>query len=224
MKFVKLRFQPPPREELFEVDGARVRSFALQDCATVAQHLSDPSMSRHFSFEFGGAALNERDGELYLMNLHNRPRSLNYAGALLGSDEVIGSLNAQLGEGVHGRVAEFGGWMARPYWGSGFARAGTARFVDWLFQHHGVLRVFAAPFESNLASIGTLQACGFEYEGRLRCAVFKNGRTQDQLMFARLNPAASSLPAEPGYRQSRRAERRRGSSPAATAAQVTEGT
>lgn len=208
MKLVKRRFEPPPFEELFQVEGARVRSFISKDCATVAGHLGDAAISRHFSLAFDGAQLNERDGELYLIHLHSRPRSLNYAGALLDTDEVIGSLNAQLGLGVHDRTAEFGGWMARPHWGSGFARAATAKFVQWLFDRHGVLRVFAAPFETNRASIGTLEACGFEYEGRLRCAVFRNGRTQDQLMFSRLNPAVAMLPAEPGFRQALRQERR----------------
>jgi RimJ/RimL family protein N-acetyltransferase len=209
MPLVERRFEPPPREELFVAEGVRVRSFEREDSAAIARHLADPLMWQHFSVDFDGGELTARDGEVYLIRLHRRPRSLNYGGELVQTGQIIGCLNAQLGEGVHGRCAEFGGWMARPYWRSGFARATTEQFIQWLFERHGVLRVYAAPFETNRASIGTLQACGFEYEGRLRCGVFKGGRTQDQLMFARINPAAATLPSAASYREQRRAERER---------------
>jgi RimJ/RimL family protein N-acetyltransferase len=186
-------FIEPPQQCILTLPGVRVRSFRRSDVPAVMRALADPLMRRYFSLDFRGE-VDEEAVEYYLYTYHARPFSFNFAGAALDTDEVIGCVNAQLGEGVHARSAEYGGWMARPYWGSGLARSTTAGFVEWLFQTHGVLRVHAAPFEANRASIGTLKACGFSFEGRLRSSVFKDGQTMDQMLYAKLAPACATLP------------------------------
>jgi [ribosomal protein S5]-alanine N-acetyltransferase len=77
----------------------------------------------------------------------------------------------------------------------------TTAFTDWLFETHDVLRVHAAPFHLNRASIGTLQAAGFSFEGRLRCSVVKNGRIMDQMQYAKINPKCTG--SEPADRRRR---------------------
>jgi [ribosomal protein S5]-alanine N-acetyltransferase len=196
-------FVEPPQQCILTLPQVRVRSFRLSDVPTVVRIMADPSMRRYFSLDFENG-VNQETIEYYLWTYHRRPASFMFAGATIDTDEVIGCVNAQLGQGVHARSAEYGGWMARPYWGSGLARSTTAAFVDWLFETQGVLRVHAAPFEGNLASIGTLRACGFSFEGRMRSSVFTDGQTMDQMMYARLSPACEHLPSATQNRRARR--------------------
>jgi [ribosomal protein S5]-alanine N-acetyltransferase len=198
IQFVRV-FEEPPPQCILTLPRIRIRSFRKSDLPALMQALNDPLMWRYFSSEFPGPGTLKNLGH-YLATLHDRPRSLNFAGALLDTDEVIGCVNAQFGDGAHARSAEYGGWMARPYWGSGLARSATTAFVDWLFEAHGALRVFAAPFEANRASIGTLQASGFTFEGRLRCGAMVDGRPMDQLMYAKLAPSCAEPPNPPPRR------------------------
>jgi RimJ/RimL family protein N-acetyltransferase len=60
--------------------------------------------------------------------------------------------------------------------------------TDWAFASFDVVRISAGVFESNPASARVLEKCGFELEGRQRRHVTKDGRTFDQLAYARLHP------------------------------------
>jgi [ribosomal protein S5]-alanine N-acetyltransferase len=197
---ITVRFAPPRQACILTLPHCRLRTFRNTDYPALQRHLSDPLIWRFFSLEAPGT-LSERDAENYLVHLHRRPRSINFAAASIDGDEVLGCVNAQFGEGVHARCAEYGGWLARPLWRSGIARSVTVAFVDWLFEARQVLRVHAAPFAANRASIGTLVASGFSFEGRLRCGVFRDGALMDQMQYAKLSPACQTLAMAPTQRR-----------------------
>jgi RimJ/RimL family protein N-acetyltransferase len=52
------------------------------------------------------------------------------------------------------------------------------------FANHDLCRVYAHVFEWNRASARVLEKAGYEFEGRLRKSVTKDGKTIDQLMYA----------------------------------------
>jgi [ribosomal protein S5]-alanine N-acetyltransferase len=166
----------------------KLRSWQRKDIAQVFRHLSDPHMWRYLSADLPGEITPEF-AEHYLASYSSNDNAFFFAAATLDSDEVIGGVFAEMGTDIHSRSAEYGGWLARSHWRSGIARDVTVAFTDWLFEKQGVLRVHAAPFHLNRASIGTLKAAGFSFEGRLRCSVVKNGRIMDQMQYARINPA-----------------------------------
>jgi RimJ/RimL family protein N-acetyltransferase len=49
---------------------------------------------------------------------------------------------------------------------------------------HGLTRVYALPFASNVGSCRVLEKAGYELEGRLRRSAIKDGRIIDQLQYA----------------------------------------
>jgi ribosomal-protein-alanine N-acetyltransferase len=57
-------------------------------------------------------------------------------------------------------------------------------FTSWSFSQFDLCRIYASVFEWNTASARVLEKCGYEFEGRLRKAVTKDGETIDQLLFA----------------------------------------
>ncbi len=183
-------------ENILTLSNSRIRPFGPEDVAAACDYLNDEELWRHFGLDYPGSCTLQGAAS-HLAILQKLPRSLAYAVATLDSDAFAGAISAQFGEGAHAYSAELSLWIGRPYWGSHIASVAGIGFTDWLFRERHALRVFAAPFESNRACIGALQASGFTFEGRLRNSVFKNGQLMDQMMYAKLNPACGSLPRAP---------------------------
>lgn len=87
---------------------------------------------------------------------------------------------------VHRRTAELGYWLAEPFWGRGIATAAVRAFVANGFGSLPLDRIFAEVNSNNLASARVLEKAGFEYEGRLRKNVIKDGQVLDSLLYASL--------------------------------------
>jgi RimJ/RimL family protein N-acetyltransferase len=62
----------------------------------------------------------------------------------------------------------------------------VAAFTAYAFATFDLCRVYATVFEWNPASVRILEKAGYVLEGRLRKSVTKDGRTIDQLLYARV--------------------------------------
>jgi ribosomal-protein-alanine N-acetyltransferase len=81
--------------------------------------------------------------------------------------------------------AEVGYWLGREFWGRGIATAALRLLTARAFAAQPELRrLFAVPFAANGASARVLEKAGYVREGTLRQSVIKDGRVQDQYMYA----------------------------------------
>jgi [ribosomal protein S5]-alanine N-acetyltransferase len=81
--------------------------------------------------------------------------------------------------------AEVGYWLGRPFWGRGVATAALRLLTAHAFAAHAELRrLWAVPFDSNVASARVLEKCGYRLEGTLRQSAIKDGVVRHQLMYA----------------------------------------
>ncbi len=108
--------------------------------------------------------------------------------AIVEAGVLVGGIGLVPGGDVYRRSAELGYWLAPEAWGRGLATAAVSAIVPWAFEALGVVRVWAAVFDGNVASARVLEKCGFAFEGRHRAAVTKEGATLDELVYARLAP------------------------------------
>lgn len=106
--------------------------------------------------------------------------------AIASAQELIGGIALHRFDDVHRRSAEIGYWLALPFWGQGIATRAVRALSDWAFESSDLLRLFAGVFETNPASARVLEKAGYTLEGRLRRHVTKDGRTLDQLLYARV--------------------------------------
>lgn len=124
------------------------------------------------------------DARAFLDGVANeRPRS---SFAIASAQQLIGGIGLHRFDDVHRRSAEIGYWLALPYWGRGIATLAVRALSDWAFASTDLVRLGAGVFETNPASARVLEKAGYTLEGRLRRHVTKNGRTLDQLMYARV--------------------------------------
>jgi len=171
-----------------ELVGRRciVRQFLAADAACIA------------------AVANDRRIWLQLRDLFPHPYHLadaeNYIGrvasvdpplslAIVVEDRAVGAVGFQLTD-VNRRSAEIGYWLGAAYWGRGIATEAVTFVTNWAFDAHGLLRIFAQPFATNLASRRVLEKAGYQLEGTMRRSALKEGEVRDQCLYARLSPSA----------------------------------
>jgi RimJ/RimL family protein N-acetyltransferase len=100
--------------------------------------------------------------------------------------EACGSIGVFTLEDVHRRTAEIGYWLAEKEWGRGIMTEAVAAMTERAFRELDVVRIQAAVFEWNPASMRVLEKCGYVREAWLRKSVWKDGQLIDSAMYAKL--------------------------------------
>ena len=106
--------------------------------------------------------------------------------AIASAEEAIGGIGLHRQGDFMRRSAELGYWLGEAVLGTRHRdRCGAGR--DRLgVPHLDIDRIFAQVFAWNPASARVLEKAGFTFEGRLRGAVYKDGRTTDLLSYGLL--------------------------------------
>jgi len=103
--------------------------------------------------------------------------------------EVRGEARGGIGvfpfEDVYRRSAEIGYWLAQEEWGRGIMTEAVGAMTERAFEELQVVRIQAAVFEWNPASMRILEKCGYEREGWLRKSVWKDGQLIDSALYAK---------------------------------------
>ncbi len=103
--------------------------------------------------------------------------------AIAGDVELIGGIGVHVQDDVHRRSAEIGYWLGAPFWGRGIATQAVDAMTDHAFATLPIVRIYAHVFEGNPASVRVLEKVGYDYEGRMRKSVYKDGKLLDQLIY-----------------------------------------
>ena len=98
--------------------------------------------------------------------------------------EAVGGIGFTPQHDVDRRSAEIGYWLGEPFWGRGIATEALIAVTEYAFANFDLCRLYAHVFAWNAASARVLEKAGYEFEGRLRKSVTKDGQTIDQLMYA----------------------------------------
>jgi ribosomal-protein-serine acetyltransferase len=84
------------------------------------------------------------------------------------------------------RLAELGYWLGSPYTGRGWMIASTSRVIHYLFDDRDLNRVEIRCEIENTASAQVARHLGFQLEGTLRQALWKDGKYADLYVFGLL--------------------------------------
>jgi len=101
--------------------------------------------------------------------------------------ELAGSIGLMLLDDVYRRGAEIGYYVAEPCWGRGIASEAVRGISAYAFDAFPELvRLQAAVFAWNPASMRVLEKAGYEREALLRQSVWKDGTLMDSVLYAKL--------------------------------------
>lgn len=125
----------------------------------------------------------ENAKEFILQTLNAKPDS-QYSWAIIADKKVIGSVGVFRKDNIHSHTAEIGYYIAQEYWGNGIMTRVIKEVCDYIFENTDIIRIFAEPFDYNIASCRVLEKAGFKLEGILRNNAIKNGKILDMRMYS----------------------------------------
>jgi RimJ/RimL family protein N-acetyltransferase len=167
-----------------ELDGGyQIRSYRAGDKPALLAYAGNRNVSANLRDRFP-YPYTAKTADRWLRHVAAQEPETSFALAI--PKELVGGIGIELGEDVHHRSGEIGFWLGEPFWGRGIVTSAVRAFTPWALEQFDLLRIWAGVFESNPASARVLQKAGYAFEGRHRSAVVKNGRTLDELVYARL--------------------------------------
>jgi ribosomal-protein-alanine N-acetyltransferase len=165
----------------FELKTCSVRSWEWRDRDAIVRHANNRNVWRNLRDRFP-YPYTDRDARNWLECIVGYQPETNFAISVAG--EAVGGIGFILQPDVARRSAEIGYWLGEEFWGRGIATEAVIAVTDHAFANHDLSRVYAHVFDWNRASARVLEKAGYEFEGRMRKSVTKDGQTIDQLMYA----------------------------------------
>jgi RimJ/RimL family protein N-acetyltransferase len=135
-----------------------------------------------------------RDGFPYPYTLHDARKWLKNVGdsrdniilAIVVEGEAAGGIGLHGMKDVYRYNGEIGYWLSEQHWGKGIMTEAVGIMVEYAFVRTHWLRLFACIYENNPSSMRVLEKNGFHREAIHRRAVMKEGKLQDEHLFALL--------------------------------------
>lgn len=161
-------------------DRLLLRPGWIEDAPALAHALGDETIARNTTQIPWPYGIEEAHAFLSMPQDTHAPRCLVFA-RTSGAPRLVGGV--AISDGDHG--AELGYWIARPYWGLGFATEAAGALVRAARQSLKIRRLHSGHFADNHASGHVLRKLGFRPTGKVvRRYSVARGRDVDCLMFA----------------------------------------
>jgi RimJ/RimL family protein N-acetyltransferase len=126
----------------------------------------------------------EKDAEEYIEFMLSSDKGKTFPFAITVDDKVVGSIGVFRKENIHYRTAELGYYISENYWGKGIGTEAIKQICKYVFSNTDIIRIFAEPFSTNIASCKVLEKSGFQLEGILRKNAEKNGEILDMKLYS----------------------------------------
>jgi len=162
-----------------------LRPWRMQDIESLVRHADNARVAQQLRDRFPHP-YTRGAGLAFLRHATSSIRPGNFAVEVDG--EAVGGVGFVPGTDVERYSAEVGYWLGESLWGRGIATEALKLVTGYCFGSEHLLRCFAVPFASNVASVRVLEKAGYSLEGILRSSSVKAGRPRDQAMYSRINP------------------------------------
>lgn len=160
--------------------GRRIRLRAIErsDIPTFVRWINDPEVIAHLlPYLPISQAQEEQWFEDYLRDTNRHIFGIETSDGKLIGNVALEHVNWK------DRCAELGIMIGeKDYWDEGYGTDAVRTVLGFAFREMNLHRVFLRVFEDNARAIRCYEKCGFQHEGRLREAQFRNGRYRDELL------------------------------------------
>ena len=160
-----------------------VRSWEWRDRDAIVRHANNRNVWLNLRDRFPHP-YTVPDARRWLEMVVGQKPATNFAIDVAG--EAVGGIGFTVQYDVARRSAQIGYWLGEEFWGRGIATEALIAVTDHAFSNYDVCRLYAHVFDWNRASSRVLEKAGYEFEGRMKKSVTKDGQTIDQLMYAKV--------------------------------------
>jgi ribosomal-protein-alanine N-acetyltransferase len=158
-----------------------VRSWRRSDAASLATHADNHRIWINLRDRFPHPYTKSDARAFIRATAGHHPET---AFAIVVNDEAVGGIGVVPNGDVERVSAEIGYWLAEPLWGRGIMTEALTAVTPHAGEAHGLTRIYALPFATNVGSCRVLEKAGYVLEARLRRSAIKDGRVIDQLQYA----------------------------------------
>ena len=163
----------------------KIRKWKLSDATDLAMAVSNKKIQNNLRDGLP-YPYTEQDGADFISDMLSADEHETFAFAITIDNKVIGSIGVFRQGNIHRLTAELGYYIAEEYWGRGIMTEAVRQICEYVFDKSDIIRIYAEPFEYNIASCRVLEKVGFQYEGTLRNNAVKNGKIIDMKMYSLL--------------------------------------
>jgi len=159
----------------------KLRHFAEADLAAIVKHANDPDIAAFLSDAFPHPYTDEH-GRAFLMEATQR---IPFRRCIDIDGEACGAIGLHPRQDLWRRNMEVGFWLGRTHRGKGIMSEAIKQMVQLGFtEFPEVTRIFGTTFGTNIASQRTMEKAGFKLEAQLAGTLVKNGRLEDEWIYA----------------------------------------
>ena len=156
-----------------------LREWRLSDAASLAEQANNIRIWNNLRDGLPHP-YSEKDGETFIKMALSQPKPAPLL-AIVVDEKAVGSMGIVLRTDVERISAELGYFIGEAYWNRGIMTQAVKRMVTYAFTRFPQLvKIYATPFDFNIASHKVLQKAGFEREAILKRAAVKNGKIVDE--------------------------------------------
>ena len=99
---------------------------------------------------------------------------------------IAGTISIEQKGDVFCKDAEIGYFLLSEYWSQGIMTEAAGQICEIAFDELDIVRITGLVYSPNTASQRVLEKTGFEFEGRQKKAVYKNGNFYDACLYAKM--------------------------------------
>ncbi len=158
-----------------------IRDWRVGDEDAIVRHANNRKLWRNMRDSFPHP-YTRADAEWWVRYASSTNPVTNFAIEVDG--EAVGAIGLVLREDIFRRSAEIGYWLGEAHWGRGIVSEAVRGLTEYAFQTFDLCRIYAGVFEWNPASMRVLEKAGYQFEGRMKKAVTKDGQTVDEFIYA----------------------------------------
>jgi [ribosomal protein S5]-alanine N-acetyltransferase len=164
-----------------KLERCTIRNFREGDEPSLVHHANNWKIWRNLRDRFPHPYVLE-DATWWVQFANSTTPITNFA--IVVDGEAVGGIGLILEDDVYRRSAEIGYWLGEEFWGQGIITGAVQAMTEYAFANFDICRIFAEVFEWNPASMRVLEKAGYQFEGRLRKSVFKDGQIIDACIYA----------------------------------------
>lgn len=158
-----------------------LRPFTLNDLESLVKHANNPNIANNLTDRFP-YPYTAAHGKTFIEFANiNHPR---HVFAIDINGEAVGGIGVHPQTDIQRKNAELGYWLSESFWGQGIMSEAVKQMIDYGFKTFDINRIFARPYEHNIASQKILEKTGFVLEARLSKTLIKNNEYLDELIYA----------------------------------------
>jgi len=166
---------------LLKLKNCEIRSLIEEDASSLARLANNRKIWINLRDAFPHP-YTYRDAEKFIQNSASMNPESNYAITI--DDQAVGCIGIGFHKDIERLTAEIGYWLGEPFWNKGIMTEVVRALTDYAIAQYQLRRIYAVPFEWNVASIRVLKKVGFEEEARMKKSAIKDGKIIDQMLFA----------------------------------------